>query len=414
MSGVVFGCLPKHPSPKEKRPAAMTVLNTNILKAQFYSVAGRNPFTGAIKYGLAPIANWGVHGIGKTAVATKLAIELDFDFVYALVPSQMGDAGDVGGIPFLDASGEFFSRRPQEWAVKANKAKRALIIIDEFGDCPEPMQAALQALINERKAGDYELGGHVRFLILGNPPSISTNPHELGMPVANRMGHISLDYGAEDRQAWREWGNACGVLDAPKPRIDGDAEEKRVLNRFESDWAWAWGQIDGYVHSIGTNLQIPEQGSPDASRAHMTPRTMTFAALALAAARAHGLSEVDTDAWIAAYIGQAATAEFAAWRREADLPTAEDVLGGKVEWSHDPTRPDITLAVMGSCASLVRSSKNKDYAKAFWALAVEHVDTAPDLIYVAAKTARVVRIKDPNRKNVMAELFDMTEAVEAA
>lgn len=366
----------------------MAILNTNILKAILYSIRHMLP-DGTPRWGIAPVFHWGVHGIGKTEMAAKLGRQLGFDFIHTIIPSN-SDPGDIGGVPFLDPSGKYFERKPPKWAYDANQAKRALIIIDEYGDAPPSIQAPLQRVVNELMVGDTPLGGHVRFLCFGNPVEISTNGYPLSMPSANRGGHVEISYDQEEINAWRRWLINDGGMQWKVDALDGDQEEQRVLKEWPNAYAKACGLVSGFVGSRRKLLVVPKRESPEASRAHVTPRTMHMATEALAAGIVHNLDESDSDEAIEMFIGEAMAMEFAAWRSENSLPDFEAFLDGKIKWAHDETRPDITMALLDGCSSLVKSGgqtkANKARATKLWNTMEPIAENEPDLVWTAADT----------------------------
>lgn len=371
----------------------MSILNKKILTAVLYGVRNYMP-DGTPRFGIAPIFHWGPWGIGKTEIGTQLGRELDFDYIHPLIPSNCA-GGDIGGIPFLDKSGKFFRRVPAEWVHKANAAKRALIIVDEFGDAPPAIQAELNQVVNERRVGDTPLGGHVRFLCFGNPVEQSTNGYPLAGPTANRGGHVEIHYGEEDREAFRRWLISDGGLRTDVEKIDGDALEAKVQKEWPKHYAKAAGLISAYVgnrksthEGQDTLLHTPKREDPARSRAHQTPRTMHMATEAVAAAELFGLDETDTDAMITMFVGEGVAGDFAGWRNENLLPDLEDVLDGKVQWKHDPSRPDATMALFDGCTSVVvgakKTKQNEKRAIKLWDLMEPLAEDDCDLIWVAA------------------------------
>lgn len=396
----------------------MSVINKNIVKAVVYSIRHMLP-DGTPRFGIAPLFHWGPHGIGKTEMGARLGRELGFDYIHTLIPSN-SDPGDIGGVPFLDPSGKYFERKPPKWAHDANQAKRALIIIDEYGDAPPSIQAPLQRVVNELMVGDTPLGGHVRFLCFGNPVEISTNGYPLSMPSANRGGHFEIVYGQEETDAWRRWLINDGGMKVKVDALDGDAEEARVIKAWPEAYARACGLVSGFVGARNKLLVLPKRESPEASRAHSTPRTMHMATEAIAAGIVHNLDETDRDALIEAFVGEAMATEFAAWRSENALPDFREVLTGKTKWAHDPARPDISLALFDGCTSLVisggKTKENKEMAVKLWELIEPVAQNEPDLVWMAAdalcsngfrrvcKAARKVMVELRTTHNILSDI----------
>ncbi len=387
------------------------MFNEAIFKANFFARGGRD-HKGNVRYGIAPIFNWGPPGVGKTEKAMMLAKIFDCDFVHPINLANESPA-TIGGAMFPDASGKFFKRLPPEWVHKANEAKRALIIFDEFGDAPKLMQAVAQKVLNERIVGDTPLNGHVRFACFGNPPDMSTNAYETGMATANRGGHVELVWTEEQVEEWKQWAIEDGGEVFDPEHIDGAAEEARVSERFASDYAHAKGTVLAFVEANRKLLVIPPEGSIERTRAWTSPRTMTFMMRWLAAARAHDLSEIDRDAGIQMFIGKGMAKEFVAWRGKHELPNLEDVLDGKIKFKHEPSRPDITMHIMTGGASLIRDLKDNRKARCecFYAMMREVCDVEPDLCVNAAEAMSKVPFKNKDKRHVMIALFDSDEII---
>lgn len=390
------------------------MFNEKIFKANFFSRGGRD-YKGAIRWGIAPIFSWGPPGVGKTEKAAMLAKKLDCDFVHSLTLGNETPA-TIGGIPFPDKSGQFFRRLPPAWVHNANNAKRALIIIDEFGDAPALMQACAQKVINEHVVGDTPLAGHVRFACFGNPPDMSTNAYETGMATANRGGHESLVWGEQNVNEWMQWAIEDGGEVFEPERMDGDAEEARVSARFVSDYAHAKGTLLAFVRAKRKLLVIPPEGSEERTRSWTSPRTMTFMMRWLAASAAHGLSEIDRDQGITMFLGAGMAREFAAWRSMHDLPNVEDILDGKVEFKHNLARPDITMHVTTTAASLIRDLKDnrEQRCTTIYAIMRQICEKEPDLCFNAAEALSKVPFKNQDKRKVMVSLFDSDEIVRAS
>ncbi len=126
----------------------------------------------------------------------------------------------------------------------------------------------------------------------------------------------------------------------------------------------------------------PEKASSSASRAWPSRRSVHYVATALASARIHGLSEIDTDDFMAAFVGLPWVQEFATWRANMDLPDPADVLDGNSNWKHDGRRLDRTMAVLSSCAALVvpeKAAKKKERGNKLWEMIGSVLKDAADV-----------------------------------
>ncbi len=383
----------------------MAIINPRIAHANAFSLRARS-FDGTLQWGIAPIIITGVHGTGKTAVGKALARYMGFGaasggFMHPMNPSTM-DPGDVGGIPFPSQCGTFFRRLPPEFVHLANAAKRAMIIIDEFGDAPPAVQAPLQSMLNERQCGDATLAGSVRFMLFANPTEISTNGYDKSMPVANRMGHSDVTFGDEEVDAWLRWHAAGGTMQGEPTPIDADAEEARVLAAWDdadADSRARWGAFMAMKRKDGL-LVIPDLGSPEASKAHVTPRTADMAGLALTGSYVHGLDDNETDEFMSMFVGKSLIKEFAAWRRENELPDFRAIVAGTEAWTHNRQRPDLTRMVLNGCVSI---TKTHEEAARVWDLMAAIADSEPGILattvdVLATKPGRLGKGSESRRK----------------
>lgn len=401
------------------------MLPVSIIHADLFTPAGRDFRTGEVRWQPGPLAFWGEPGTGKTKKLETLGWLLGFDYVHVLTLSN-ADAAEVGGIPFLDPSGEFYSRKPPEWAYRSNQAKRALVIIDEFGDVATDIQAAAQRVINERYVGDTKLKGSVRLMVLGNPVECSTHAQVIRPAVANRLGHKDLKWDNSIHNAeWLEWlianGGEAVLGDEGFTALDADAEEKRVLERWNRDYAWARGMWAAFVNKRGIVHEMPAISDARASRAFCTARTSEKAARALAASRTHALSDMDTLEYITAFIGEDLAQDFVDFMITVEIPDVEEWLDGKIEFHHDKSRPDMTTVMFVSAAILVASGKvrRKERAEFLWNVFAQICKTEPDVIWDPVQTLNkhpdLIKIgKAPDVLSEMYENYAMIKKIHAA
>jgi hypothetical protein len=236
--------------------------------------------------------------------------------------------------------------------------------------------------------GGRYLAAGVRVMMTCNPVEQASNGNDLSMPVANRLGHMAWDAPTSG-----EWADAMlsgefdGVGDGKT--IDAEAEEARVLEAWPAAWARARGTVASFLRKRPELLlKVPEVNSPQASKAWPSPRSWENATRALASSYVHGLPSVERDALMTAFVGEGACVELLAFLEANDLPNPEDVLDGKVKWTPNKLRLDVTDAVLSAATALVvadkTGKKRQPRAKALWKILHGLVGDAADVVYAHA------------------------------
>jgi hypothetical protein len=155
-------------------------------------------------------------------------------------------------------------------------------------------------------------------------------------------------------------------------------------------------------------------GDANLAKAWPSRRSWEFATRAMASAEVQGLSDVDSEEFVAAFIGIGAAAEFSQYVREADLPDPEELLDGKTNWKHDPRRLDLTMAVLGSCASLVQNKdapKRKERAGKLWEIMAPIVKDAADVVVPAGRVLCKAHLSTlPEARPVLAKIQPILKA----
>lgn len=347
----------------------------DILKAAIFTPGAKG------RWGL-PLTLWGDPGIGKTYKVRELGAQYSLFYV-ELSPGSRGE-GAFGVIPFPD--GKSISYPPPDWAIAANEAKHALVLIDEATTAPPAVQPALLGLVQFGMIGSYQLGPHVRTLATANPPELAAAGYDYPPPFANRQGHLNWE-----RPAIEEWSeymssSVCENIAS----ISAESEESRVLSVWNSSFSRAIGEYGGFLHRMPQFLhKMPSREDPAISRAWPSPRTNELACRALASGYVHGLSDCDADEFVGSFVGEACTIEFAHWRREADLPLPQDLLSEKVEYKHSAKRLDRTVAILSACTAYLgdKTLKNRNrYAEVLWSVMNDICEAkAQDLVVPAAR-----------------------------
>ncbi|MEG0794871.1 MAG: ATP-binding protein, partial [Bacilli bacterium] len=126
----------------------------------------------------------GESGIGKTALAKKLAKENDWSLI--VIDGNLLKEGEIGGLPTVESyvisnsNGEETVKKTTVYAVhnklreideELSKGRNVLLFIDEINRCEHTVQQELMNLILNREINGYKLHGDVKILAAMNPSS---------------------------------------------------------------------------------------------------------------------------------------------------------------------------------------------------------------------------------------------------
>jgi hypothetical protein len=382
-------------------------MKIDILKAALFTPMADG------RWGL-PIMFWGPPGVAKTAAMRALARRCGW-YLEHLTPGERGEgAFGVVPVPVHGAHGTVISYPSPDWVdgfERKDKEAAGVCFLDEINTAPPALQPALLGALQERRIGGAFLGARVRMVGAANPTGHAAAGWDLAAPVANRMGH--LDWPVIDTDTWTSW-LMNGAVDDGAP-VDADAEEARVMAEWPQTFAHACGLIAAFVRRRPELLhKMPNDGDPAQGRAWPSPRTWEYATRAFASAKLHGLSEDDSEEFVAAFVGPAAAGELYVWLREADLPDPAELLDGRVKFEADKRRPDRTEAVLNACIAIVapaNAAKRDDRSRAFWKLSRDVMGCGKDAVTPAVKRAIDAGLQRlPEAREVLAGLFDVLNA----
>ena len=126
----------------------------------------------------------GESGIGKTALANKLAKENDWSLI--VIDGNLLKEGEIGGLPTIESyvgvnsNGYKTEKKTTVYAVhnklreideEISKSKTVLLFIDEINRCEHTVQQELMNLILNREINGYKLHDDVKILAAMNPSS---------------------------------------------------------------------------------------------------------------------------------------------------------------------------------------------------------------------------------------------------
>jgi MoxR-like ATPase len=359
---------------------------------------------------------WGKPGVGKTAAVEAMASAMGALLITII--ASIREPSDFLGIPMPDGKGGVIYAAPG-WARMANAAAEqgqlVVVFVDEITTCAPAVQAALLRVVNEGWVGDLKLHPNVVFIAAANPPEIAAGGYDLSPPMANRWMHI--DWADPSAAQWSEgilsdWADTANAEDAMLTIA-------RIEKNIDVAEARAKGLVTGFLRAASQHLiTLPDMSDPNASRAWPSLRTWELAIKALAGCEANGLPDTEQDMLIEGCVGRGVAGELRQYQAEADLPNPATLLDAKKSdkvWRHNPERPDITAAVLNSCAALVtpkQATKREERGVALWRLVDTVVKDAGDLAVTAGRAlARAGHTGSPTARKVMVKMGPIMQAM---
>lgn len=338
-----------------------------------------------------PILLWGDPGTGKTSCVKLLAFLASMAY-YRISPGERGE-GQFGVVP-VPKDG-YLTYPPADWAKFLDEAPRGILFIDEINTAVRVVQSALLGAVQLRTIGSHQFHKGIRVLGAANETADAAGGLDMSNASNNRFGHLQFDgLGASDYIDGLVSGfGRVGAQEFDK--FDGEAEEARVEREWADAYAGAAGMVAAFLERRPALIhQKPKKGTNQVRWA--SRRSVHYATHALASSRVHSLSEAESDMFVESFVGKEWFDEFVTWRANMDLPSAADLLDGKVKFEHDPRRLDRTMAVLASCAALVTpddAEKQKERATATWQLMEKVVNDGVSFDVTVPAARALVRAK---------------------
>lgn len=168
----------------------------------------------------------GESGIGKTALANKLANENNWSLV--VIDGNLLKEGEIGGLPTIesyigfDSNGNEIEKKATVYAVhnklreideEISKGRTVLLFIDEINRCEHTVQQELMNLILNREINGYKLHDNVKILAAMNPSSKYGSDFDyqvVDMDAAqeNRFVWLNME---PDYNGWIKWAIDAGI-----------------------------------------------------------------------------------------------------------------------------------------------------------------------------------------------------------
>ncbi|MDI6219899.1 ATP-binding protein [Clostridioides difficile] len=168
----------------------------------------------------------GESGIGKTALANKLAKENDWSLI--VIDGNLLKEGEIGGLPTtesyvgVNSNGYKTEKKTTVYAVhnklreideEISKSKTVLLFIDEINRCEHTVQQELMNLILNREINGYKLHDDVKILAAMNPSSKYGSDFDyqvVDMDAAQENRFVWLNMESDHTQ-WIKWAIDEGI-----------------------------------------------------------------------------------------------------------------------------------------------------------------------------------------------------------
>ena len=252
-----------------------------------------------------PVLITGAPGIGKTDIVTQVAKELKMDLV--VMHPVVCDPTDFKGLPgIVNGKAEFL---PYGDLRKLMDAKKPTIcFIDDVGQAPQSVQAALMQLLLARQVNGKKISKHVVFVAATNRRQDRAGVTAILEPVKSRfVAIIELAVNTDD---WIEW-----------------AIENEIAP-----------EVIAFIH-FRPELLCSGTATAEIIN-HPCPRTWWGVSELIEA-------DITSIAWIAGAIGEAAAGEFVGFLKiYTELPEIEDII-------HQPKTTKVPIILAAKYAVVI-------------------------------------------------------------
>ena len=168
----------------------------------------------------------GESGIGKTALAKKLASENNWSLV--VIDGNLLKEGEIGGLPTVESYKSIGSNgieiekkttiyavhnKLREIDIEIENGKEVLLFIDEINRCEHTVQQELMNLILNREINGYKLDDKVKILAAMNPSSKYGSDFDyqvVDMDAAQENRFVWLNMESDYNQ-WIKWAIGAGI-----------------------------------------------------------------------------------------------------------------------------------------------------------------------------------------------------------
>lgn len=287
-----------------------------------------------------PVLFEGKPGIGKSAVIKQVARAWKRRLSYVIGACHAPE--DFSGIPFLSDCKTYFVAAPPKWAANLT-TEGAMLFTDELTTVPPSVRAALLQIYTELLIGDLVIHPETIFMAACNPPEYAPNASPLEKSLANRFAHFEWKH---DYEAWKRGMNS-----------EDDSWGTSFIPDVAPDWkryrALFGSAITSYTDKNSGERIVKPEG--DEVMAYATPRTWRWCRDALAAAESCGApAHVKKDIAVG-LVGRTTGRNLMQFIEQRDLVDPEEVLAGRKAFKHDKKRPDLTVTLLVSVVTAIKT-----------------------------------------------------------
>lgn len=277
-----------------------------------------------------PMVFWGSPGVGKSAILSKIAEELNVHL--EIIVLSVRDPSDICGLPVKVDRGVIIE--PPFWAKNLVKHNGGILFFDEMNCAPPAVQAAALRIVCERYVGEIKLPDNTLIIAACNPPEEGANTIDMEPPLANRFCHLDIKPDPELFVEWLVFGKSQHINITPIDREKWDAEYSSIAS-----------VVSKFIISNRDMLQ-----GKHTERVFASPRTWDMACRLWATCRCR---DVKPYPYLQGSIGEGVTKQLYTFFIEMDLPDPRHVLEHGVKLLPDERKVDRVYACINSIMSYV-------------------------------------------------------------
>jgi len=306
--------------------------------------------------GCRPVMFWGDPGIGKTqrvrySVDRIARVYNHLDIGYLEFSPNALTAQDIGGYPKppMRPEEKTFSLVPIDMFERLTGHQVAIVYIDEINTAEPMTLAALLRLVQERRAGQFELPLRTLFIATANPAEMTIAGQDIGHALSSRFTHLHVTVDPSDfvKNFPSYWGASREELAQRIVSLTGNIEKELDI------WAEKRALVAAYIHhNPQALLQPPPEVGIDRSTGYPNPRNWEAVSTILAGHEI--LQSGDLEADLAGTIGSDFAFSFAHWYYQRDLPDPARILEDPSR-APIPRRPDMAFATLSALTSHIIS-----------------------------------------------------------